>query len=84
MERPIAVTIPIIGINGKRGVLNPYSTVDAYNLLIVIDAKFTCVNKNRNITLAANAIAVKSIDTARISMIIPETIVATNGVLYFG
>ena len=65
---------------GKSGVLNPYSTVEAYNLLIVIDAKFTCVNKNRNITLAANAIAVKSIDIARINMIMPEIIVATNGV----
>ena len=35
--------IPIIGINGKSGVLNPYSTVDAYSRLIVIDARFTCV-----------------------------------------
>ena len=76
--------IPIIGINGKSGVLNPYSTVDAYSRLIVIDARFTCVNRNRNITLAANAIAVKSIETAKTSMIIPETIVETNGVLYFG
>ena len=72
--------MPKIGINGKSGVLNPYSTVDAYNLLIVIDAKFTCVNKNRNITLAANAIAVKSMDIARINIITPEIIVATNGV----
>ena len=40
------------------------------------------MNKNRNITLAAKAIAVKSIDNARIIIIIPEIIVETNGVLY--
>ena len=42
------------------------------------------MNKKRNMTLAANAIAVRSILSARNIIIAPEIIVATNGVWNFG
>ena len=43
----------------------------------------TCTNKNKNMTLAASAIIVKSNDIARTIITIPEHKVATTGVRYF-
>ena len=76
---------PIIGIKGKNGVLKPY--VNFYSLAIlriVMQATLTWANKNKNITLAASAIFVRSNNIARVIITTAESIVDAKGVRYLG